>query len=383
MSEGSVRRFRVALLMELGLGYPAKVVRGIARYVQHRHDWVFRWVHAGARCAREVSRWRADAVIGGLSDARVARDIARLGLPTVNVALEQPRMPFVHISNDDFAIGSLAGHYFQERGLLHVAYAHGSDDAGDRRRELGLVRAARAAACSSSTLRPRGLRHLGAWLEALPKPVGVLAYNDGVAVRVLEACNLAGIAVPDSVAVLGVDDAEALCLTCDPPLSSIVVAAERIGFEAARVLEDALRSGRRRKLRLFVPPLGVTTRQSTDVFAVDDAVVVRALRTIAERAHEAPSVLYVARACHVDRRALERRFRAVLSRSPFDEIRRVQIRRAKEMLTGTDLPLWRVAEHAGFSSAKHLSVAFSRVEGVAPSALRRRSRGRLAPPDKV
>jgi LacI family transcriptional regulator len=196
-------------------------------------------------------------------------------------------------------------------------------------------------------------------------------------VRVLEACNLSGLAVPDAVAVLGVDDAEALCLTCDPPLSSIVVAAERIGYEAARVLEDLLRSGRRRKLRLLVPPLGVTTRQSTDVFAVDDVLVVRALRTIAEHAHESPSVLDVARACHVDRRALERRFRAVLQRSPFAEIRRVQIHRAKEMLASTDLPLWRIAERAGFASAKHLSTAFSHGEGMAPSVFRRTSKGRI------
>jgi LacI family transcriptional regulator len=201
-----------------------------------------------------------------------------------------------------------------------------------------------------------------------------LAYNDGVAVRVIEASHEAELAVPDAVAVLGVDNNDALALMCDPPLSSVMVAAEAIGYRAARAVLTAARGGHEENA--FLPPLGVVTRQSTDVFATSDRVVVRALRFIAEHALERPKVSEVARFAGINRRALERRFQDALERSPFEEIRRVQVLAAQELLAQSEMPLSLVAERAGFSGGKHFSLAFSRACGVSPSTYRKRQRVR-------
>src|SRR5450432_1380822 len=181
-------RFRVALFMDLSLGYSASVARGIARYVHLRHDWVFRWVWPRQQNVPAIREWGADAVIGSLGEPHSIRRLAKLGLPTVNVGLRQPARRFIHVSNDDHAIGALAAKHFLDRGLRSLAYANGGDDPGDHGRERGLAETARSSHCSFSSYRGVSARgvHFGrrappsltGWLKGLPKPVGVLGYND-------------------------------------------------------------------------------------------------------------------------------------------------------------------------------------------------------------
>jgi LacI family transcriptional regulator len=378
-------RLRVALFMDASVGYSGSVIRGVARYVELRHDWAFRWILPRAESVREIREWGADAVIASLGNRELAEKVVALRVPSVNVGREEPHLGFMHVSNDDRAIGATAARHLLERRLTRFAYVNGSVDAGDRHREAGFRSTVRSARHEFHTYRredARGVsalrrapRRLTNWLKRLPKPVGVLAFNDAVALRVVEACNDGGLGVPDEIAVLGVDNAEAVCLVSDPPLSSVMVAAEQIGYEAARAVEAALRSGRGKRGKLLVPPMGIATRQSTDVFAVADPVLSRALRFIADHAAEGIRVPEIARAAGVDRRSLERRFRAALGRSPFDELRRVEVARARRLLEETDFPLALVAEYSGFSSAKHLSTAFART-GESPRSFRARTRYR-------
>jgi LacI family transcriptional regulator len=71
------------------------------------------------------------------------------------------------------------------------------------------------------------------------------------------------------------------------------------------------------------------------------------------------------------RRALEKRLRRLIGRTPRQEILRVQLNRAKELLVGTGLPVWEIAERIGFE-ADYLSVVFKRENALAPAAYRER-----------
>src|SRR5208337_1193346 len=125
---------------------------------------------------------------------------------------------------------------------------------------------------------------IGQWLRALPRPVGILACNDMRGQHVLDACQRVNLGVPEEVAVIGVDDDVLLCELCDPPLSSIIPNAERVGYEAAALL-DRLMAGEKPQCRESrIEPLGVTTRQSTDVLAIDDPHIAAAVRYIREHA---------------------------------------------------------------------------------------------------
>jgi LacI family transcriptional regulator len=179
--------------------------------------------------------------------------------------------------------------------------------------------------------------------------------------------------VPEEIAVLGVNDDELICEMANPPLSSVVHNARRIGYEAAAML-DRLMQGRKVVADLVIDPLGVKTRQSTDLLAIEDPEVAKAVRFIREHACEGIRVDDVLDQVALSRRTLEMRFRDAVGRPPHVEIRRVQLERVKELLVTSDFKLDRIAELTGFSTAQYLAGLFHRVVNMTPGAWRQAGR---------
>jgi LacI family transcriptional regulator len=209
------------------------------------------------------------------------------------------------------------------------------------------------------------------WLQQLPRPIGIMACNDTRGQQVLNACRELGIAVPEEIAVIGVDNDELLCDLSSPPLSSVAPDTERIGYQAAELLDRMMDGGPSPGPKTFIEPRGVVTRQSTDVLAIDDAEVALAVRFIREHACEGIDVNDVVARVDLSRRSLERRFRKHLDRSPNEEIVRVQVQRVRELLTGTDLPLGTIARMAGFTHAEYMSAVFRKYVGQLPRLYRK------------
>jgi len=180
--------------------------------------------------------------------------------------------------------------------------------------------------------------------------------------------------VPDEVAVVAVDNDELLCELAHPPLSSVIPNTRRTGYEAAALLDRLMSGGKSRGETHLIPPLGVATRLSTDVLAIEDPHVSRAVRFIREHACDGINVQDVLRAVPQSRRLLEGRFRKLLGRTPHEEILRVQVQRVKQLLTETDLTLDAIAERTGFSHTEYLSVVFRREVGTPPGRFREQNR---------
>jgi LacI family transcriptional regulator len=161
-----------------------------------------------------------------------------------------------------------------------------------------------------------------------------------------------------------------------PPLSSVIPDTRRTGYEAARLLEAMMAGERVPPVAHLVKPLGVATRQSTDVLATDDSEFSAAVRFIRDHATEGISVEDVLRVVPLSRRVLEARFRQRLGRTPHEEVLRVRMERVKELLTETDLSLTAIAHRTGYAHVEYLSVAFKRETGATPSAYRARVRER-------
>ena len=226
-------------------------------------------------------------------------------------------------------------------------------------------------------------RQLGKWLLGLPKPVGIMCCNDDRGLQLLDACRRVGIAVPDQVAVIGVDNDQELCNLATRPLSSIrrriaAIRAQRGGHAAA---DDGRGNAFVRPGVFLFPPSHVVTRLSTDTLAVENPALARALRFIREHACQGISVSDVVHAAVTSRRDLERQMQAAVGRSPNQEILRERIRRAQELLLETDMPLGSIARQTGFRGHKYLGDAFKRVTGCRPGEFRRQSRQRYDLPD--
>ncbi len=278
----------------------------------------------------------------------------------------------------------LAAEHLLERGFRHFAACGFTGHAWSRQRLEGFRQALGVAGPNCAVYEsPWGGRHahpweleqsrIGDWLRDRPRPLGVFACNDSRGQHVLDACQRIGLSVPEEVAVLGVDDDVLLCELCDPPLSSVVPNPERVGYEAAALLDRLMAGAKPRRLHECIEPLGVATRQSTDVLAIDDPHIALAVRYIRENACRGVTVHEVLRHVPLSRTILERRFRKYLGRSPQAEIRAVQLKRVKQLLAETDLPLERIAELAGYEHPEYLSVVFKRETGQTPGQYRRRT----------
>lgn len=329
--------------------------------------------------------------------ARVNSELAggcrRLRLPVVNVWFNSPaKDEFPGVFPDMAAVGRLRAEHLLSRGLRRFAVLTTEDDAEKLAAES--FRATIAAADGQCVreripLDPsrtfgawrRTEQRIEAWMERWQPPIGVSIASEEAGRMVIQLCRRRGWRVPGDVAIIAGSNEEVLCDHPRPSLTSVEIGYERIGYEAARLLDQQMQpTGGRRASRnrpprhLLLPPHGVVVRESTDFYAVDDATVTRALRFIAANSHRDINVDDVARALALHPRTLQRRFREVVEWPIADEIRRVRIERAKRELTNTDLSLLEVARKVGFGDRMRMCETFLRELGVTPRAYRRQRR---------
>ena len=209
------------------------------------------------------------------------------------------------------------------------------------------------------------------WLRSLPRPIGILAPGDIHAVHLLDICREINIAVPEEMAILGMGNDSVICDTVQPTLSSLDLDARRVGYEAARLLDQKM-AGKDVKEVLYVSPSHVAVRQSTDMLCIEDPEVVAAVSFIRQWACTGIKVEQVVEHVAISRSLLEHRFRKYLGRSPQAEIRLMQVKRVKQLLDSTDLSLEAVAPLAGYAHPEYMSVVFKRID--------RANAGRVPPP---
>jgi LacI family transcriptional regulator len=375
---------RVALLVETSLASGREILRGIARYVREHEPWaLYHEPHGLEESApRWLRRWKGDGIIARIQTKEMAEEIVASGIPAVDVLGVVPGLPFplVHVNNA--AIARMAAEHLLERGLRHFGFFGIAAENWSQQRGAEFGAAVIAAGGTLSTCElPRTAassrsweqveNKLAKWVAGLPKPIGVLVCSDQRGAQFLEACRRAGVSVPDEVAVVGVDNDEPLCEVCHPPLSSIQGGHMNVGYEAAALLHSLMRGAPPPAKPVLVPPQETIARVSTDVLTIADASLAAALKMIREHAHEGLSVAALARDVGVSRSVLQRRFRALLKRSVHQEILAAKIKRARELLLKTDLPLATVAERAGFKHQEYMGAVFRARLRQTPGEVRR------------
>lgn len=375
-------RREVALLIETSNGYARGLLKGIIAYTREHESWsIYLGEHArGDDPPAWLRRWRGDGVIARIENDRIAAAVVESALPAVDVSAARKVASLPWVETDDRAIADAAARHLLERNFRHLAYCGDERFNWSRWRGEHFVRAAAEAGVPCDVYAPsrRARRdwdamedEIGRWLLSLSRPVGVMASYDIRARHVLDACRRVGLAVPDEVAVIGVDNDEFLCDLSDPPLSSVAPDTLRTGYEAAALL-DRLMSGRERShgQAIFVRPLAVIARRSTDVLALGDPDISAAVRFIREHACEGIAVKDLLDEVPLSRRVLEDRFQKLLGRTPHDEIARVRFDRVHRLLRETRLPLAEIAHRSGFRNAEYLATAFRRTFGISPTTYR-------------
>ena len=317
-----------------------------------------------------------------LRDVDKLEEVMDLGIPAVVVGHSKTEISgLVNVVTDSAAIGRMAAGHLLQCGFKHFGYCgFASTPWSDLRwdsfnrniRSAGFVTHRYTLRAPSARAWHKERHNLAAWLQSLPKPAGLMACNDDCGQQVIEACKLADLVVPDDVGILGADNDEVVCGLAEPPMSSVAINFERAGYEAALVLFRLLRGGRRAPLKITVRATHVVARRSTDIIAVSDTRLARAVQFVRDHARENLMVLDVARTAGLSRRTLEKLFRQELRCTIYGHIRQVRTDQVARLLVETELPVGRIAEDMGFPDLQHFARYFRAGKGMSPLAYRKR-----------
>lgn len=378
---------RVAVLVETQIGPGRDILRGIARYVRESGPWA---LHLESRAEQFVEGWtptwlrdwKGNGIIARFETLSIVSAVRHAGVPAVDVLGDARQRPFPLVHVDDTAIAQLAAEHLLERGFRQFGFVHRLNEPWSEKRLSAFTRVVGAQGCECRIFEVAGLELPEAWDEFIdraeqwireqPKPLGLMLCADPFGPPLTQACRQAGVAVPEEVAMIGVDNDEPLCTICDPPLTSVNPNHEEVGYQAASLLDRMMNGGGAPAESTLIKPRAVEIRQSTDVSAIEDPIVSSAMSMIRELACAGLQVSDVAARVPVSRSVLQRRFRAVLGRSVHEEIVRVQLRKAQELLCETDLPLRTVTEKAGFKHQEYMGAVFKARLGITPGQYRKR-----------
>ena len=378
---------QVAIMVETSRGYARDILRGILRYEMKYGPWDLYTAPAG-RQEQKLPPMRLPGkkgIIAHVVSARMAKEICNAKLPTVSV-FPSDDIPgngkslrkYAEVRLDSPGIGIMAAQHLLECRFTHfgtVGEVDGADWSTLRCNAfVEAIVSHNHAAITYPTPNERNWdaeqKGLTKWLKSLPKPVGIFAATDIRARNVIEACKHADLKIPEEVAVIGVDNDELFCETTSPKLSSVAIDAEGAGYESARALHR-LMHGTKTVPTMFFGALRVVARRSSDVFLVDDLLVRKAVNFIRDCYAQPITVQDVARTLDVSRRQLEIRFKKVLGRSIFDEIKRRRLHQVRSLLTETDFSLDEVAQLSGFQSKNYLVNVFRKEFGTTMMTFRK------------
>ncbi len=376
------------------------------RHVAMCLQWYSPLYHRGiVRYAREA-RWSVDvstAHTGGISDIPIADADGLIGLfisrpalldlalqrqiPVVDLSLILTDIPLPRVLPDNAGLGTGVAEHFISRGFRHFAFyrLHAGDWVGIERLD-GFRKALKrhGLECHDLTLPPefakgghdqRALDWIGAQLQALPRPLAVLAQKDDFAVEVLRACRNAGLDVPLDVAIMGCDNDELLCPYTPIPLSSADSDLEGQGYAAAQLLDRLMDGATPPRRPIRVPFKGVVVRQSSDVIAIAHRPLAAAMQLVCQRyADPALSVAQIAQSVGLTRSGLDKACREHRHRTVSQELKSVRLKHALELLRNSQAKIAAIARACGYSNAKRFRKIVLRATSLPPTRYRRKNR---------
>jgi LacI family transcriptional regulator len=370
----------VAILFESEIDSMVELYRGVQAYALTHGVWTAIPLSPGeeAVLVELVEHGNLVGLIGGFVSDRWIESHWTGRMPLVNIDNLSDISSVPSVVVDDKAVGALVARRFAEAGFKHLAFAGLTGNLFTELRYQGFEEALTGSVdsfhCAPKGWVTQSTRGWSAWLQDLPKPIGILCASDFLARRLLLACRLAGIRVPDTVSLVGVGNVYRDSLFSGIPLSTVELPYYDIGFRAGQVLDGFRKGEVKAGFTETFSPVRLLERASSRFDRFEDRLVTRALERMRARLHEAFSIEMLARELGVSRRLLEQRFRAALGSSPYVELSSLRMSLAKQLLLNSSRKIVEISQQCGFSSQHQFSNSFKRLEGMSPRAYREKMR---------
>jgi len=369
-----------------GFKHHRDIYAGCQRYA-YENDWKVRVEPAVDRDLKSGRLTNCDGIIARATSVMKTVADSR-GIPLVNVWL-MSKVSLPSVFPDTETSGQLAAEHLLSRGMQQFGFVGFTRFKGQSRLQKGFRTRLKEAGYSAqmfltSHRAPHGVRpawenfydNATQWLEGFTPPFALFVGSDLIARHLIGFCEMKGLTVPGDVIVMSYGNEATICELSPPTLTSVDGDNDRIGYEAAQLLDRLMSGAKPPSAPILIPPIGVIARQTTDFYVSDDPLVADCLRLIADRLDQRLRVNLLAQELGVSRRSLERRFSASIGQSIAMEISRLRVQQAKRRLVRTKDSIKSIARECGFSGSNHLCAAFRRVMGMKPSEYRALQEGR-------
>ncbi len=379
---------RIALLLNANKAFDRDIIAGIATYFgSTRAVWDL-FVEEDFRLRLSgIEQWQGDGIIADFDDPAVAAAVSRCDVPVVAVGgsyadkSQYPRgVPYV--ATDNIKLVKLARDHLIDAGLQRFAMfslPRSSENRWALERENAFrslmqneqMEANIFQGCDTSAPAwDAAVRGQIDWLRRLPKPIGIIAVTDARARQLLQACYMAGIAVPEQVALIGIDNDPLARALARIPLSSVIHGAQKMGCTAAHMLNRMLLGGNLADTRILVPPAGINALASSRHQALYRPHVMRARHFMRQYACRGIKAGQIAEYVGISRSSLESSFRQEMGCSVHEVLLRFKLEAAKAGLENGGRSIAAVAQASGFSSNQYMVQVFKRELGCTPAVYR-------------
>ncbi len=377
------KRKCIALLVESSLGSGREILRGISQFARQVGNWDLLYAPRGLEevVPEWLESWEGDGVIARIQNESMLSALKKLEAPVVDVlGVPDHNLPLVRV--DDEKISRKVAQYFLDRNFEHFAFYGIGGESWSRRREDAFRQATRSGESYARFNSHRGISEcdsshfsqLKKWLLALPKPVAIMSCSDQRGMTLAEACRAAAITVPEEVAVVSVDNDRALCEVATPNLSSVRGGHRKVGFEAAKLLNQHIDGIPAPSERILVPPNEIVIRESSDGRSISDSEVRNAIQFMREHLSKTITNEMIARAVGLSKTRLQVRFRAEVGMSLHEFLAGRRLLRAEKLIQSTDLTFADIAERCGFRHHEYLGYVLKKERGITPRMLRMKER---------
>jgi LacI family transcriptional regulator len=374
------------------------IMAGVTEYVRAKGDWqLIIWPDVSQESLSFLKQRGCRGAFVNAQTSTRAKELLQIGMPLIVLSAMQEMLNLPFISADSEQVTQMACEYYLNKKFENFAFFGLTAAKWSRERmeffsshlkkcgyEPNIFKEEQTPITNaftsfaklwiSSTL-SAGQQTLVEWLRQLPKPVAILASCDILGCHLSNVAKEVGLDIPDEIAVMGVNNDQAMCSICDPPLSSIAFNFKRAGYEATKLL-DRLISGQEKMQGqcIKIQPTHVESRGSTDILAIDDPDIVQALKYVRKRSSEPLQVEEVANHVCISKRSLQLKFKKVLGKSIHKEIVQAHFEIARALLFDTDLSIDEIALRSGFHYTSNMRRAFKQITGLLPQRYRQQHR---------
>jgi LacI family transcriptional regulator len=372
---------KILLLIDFSSEFSRGILKGLIRYSKDHGPWIFyrlpsyyKTLYGEKGVIQWAKEWKADAIIARW-DEEGTHLLTSLNIPIILQNYKSRSDYFSNLTGDYIGTGEMAAQFFIKRRYRNFAFYGNKGVIWSQERAKGFRKEIEKIEGNYYYFESENLDgeqwssshlQLDNWLLSLPKPIALFACDDSFALRVSEICKINNIAIPDEIALMGVDNDELICNLSDPPISSIVLDVEKGGYEAGRLMDQLIHHQRKEPFNIVIRPTRFELRKSTEKYNITNEYILQVVHYIEKNFASEINIEELTRLVPLSRRNLEVKFKNEMGTTIYQFILNCRIDYFTHLLLTTNRPLFDLAIDAGFSDYKNISRLFKRMKGCTP-----------------